>query len=307
MKYPKLIILYGRFQTTTNWKQQRMIDGGATCMYREMAQTFGEIIYLAPQKISKKWEKCFISKKTLIDYLKSFPDAVIWSVKHDLNKDSVLNLIPNKKVYYSCCSYDMYNSKCDISLVDLPSRIKNNGKLWVKGKNPTYWKPSNNKIYDLLIMGSRGDKNELFFLKNMQQTDKEYSILWIGGDKFRDKQINKKHQVCYTPFFSMEDVRKHIPLAKMGVILSEHPAEGFPQSFLEMTMCGVPVVYLFKGSPNRVYSGNFTGIVDKHIVSAVVEDKLSTWTMERSESVREYAKNNYSLEKSYESILFGLE
>lgn len=307
MKYPKLVILYGRFQNGVNWKQQRMIEEGCTCMYRTYAEKFGEIIYLAPQALHEPWEKSIPDKEKLIKYLLTQPNAIIWSVKYDPMKDEVLKLLDNKKVYYSCCSYNMYNKNCDISLVDLPERVSRNGVLWVKGKDPDYWKPNKKKLFDFLIVGPRGDKNELFFLNEMQKTKGTYTIQWIGGETYKDR-IQSKHDVLYTPFLTMEQMRESIPHSKIGVILSEHPAEGFPQTFLEMTMCGVPVVYLFKGIPNRTCLDNCFGIIDKYDIANRVEDIMTCYSIERvSVRVRKYAIENYSLEKSYESILKGLK
>lgn len=305
MKYPKLIILYGRFQTETNWKQDRMITGGATCGYRSYAQKFGEIIYLAPQECTKPWEKSIPDKEELIKYLLTQPNAIIWSVKHDPLKDEVLQLLEHRKVFYSCCAYNMYNKYCDISLVDLPERVSRNGVLWVKGKDPDYWQPNKRKMFDFLIMGARGDKNELFFIEQMQNTKREYSILWIGGEAFKNR-IQSKHEILYTPFLSMDQVRNNIPTAKIGVILSEHPAEGFPQSFLEMTMCGVPVIYLVKGWMNNVYYRNCWSIKDKANIVEVTEKVLHGYENDYSCLTRKYTIENYSLEKSYESILRGL-
>lgn len=303
-----LVILYGRFQKHKNLKQQRMIDGGSTCMYRELASKYGEIIYLAPQDVCGEYDRVITDDTELFHYLDDLPsDVIVWSVKCDEYKDIVLRLLINKKrlIYYSCCSNNMYNDNCDHSLVDLPERVKKNALLWVKGKDPEYWLPSKNKVYDFLLVNPRGDKNEEFFLREMQRSKKEYSILWIGGEKFKDR-VRSKHEITYTPFLSKNEVRKHIPICKVGVILSEHPAEGFPQVFLEMTMCGVPVVYLYRGTPNRVYADNFIGIVEKKIVVEVAENVLGKWSVELSNEVRLYAIKNYSLEKCYESILKGV-
>lgn len=310
MNKPHLIILYGKFGYTPNPKQQKMIVGGCTCMYREYAKKYGEIIYLQPQNCYQDWEMSICSPDHVLEYLSAHPDSIVWSVKHDPEKDKILKLISNKKVYYSCCNRNMYNKHCDISLVDLPERVKGNGNavLWVKGKDPDYWLPSNRKWSDILLIGHRGDKNELFFLEKMKESKKEYDITWIGG--IANKQlINTKHQVLYTPFLTMDKVRKTIPGSKIGIILSEHPCEGFPQTFLEMTMCGLPVVYLSKGLPNRVYSDNMYSIIDKNNVVDVVENlikKVNDYPV-CSAKTRDYAIENYSIERSYESILKGLK
>lgn len=304
-KYPHLIILYGRFQKEKNWKQQRMIDGGSTCMYREFAKKFGEIIYLAPQDCNSEYDKSINNLGTLTEYLLENPNAIVWSVKHCSFKDTVLSVIPNKKVYYSCCAYNTINPYCDISLVDRSDRLKKNARLWVKGKDHLYWQSSREKSYDFLIMGSRGDKNEEFFLFEMCGIDKGYSILWIGGEKYKGR-IKSNHEINYTPFLSMNKVKNTIPIAKVGVILSEHPAEGFPQSFLEMTMCGLPVIYLSTGYENGIYTRNLIEIRDKKYISNVAKIVIEGWTQQLSDNVREYAIANYSLEKSYESILNNL-
>ncbi len=312
MKYPKLILLYGRFQKGTNWKQQRMISEGCTCMYRNYAEKFGEIIYLAPQECAKPWEKSIPDKDQLIKYLNKQPNAIIWSIKFDPMKDEVLKLLDNKKVYYSCCSYYMYNKYCDISLVDLPERVSRNGVLWVKGKDPDYWQPNKRKLFDFLIVGPRGDKNELFFLNEMQKTKREYSIQWIGGEAYKNR-IQSKHEVLYTPFLTMGQMKETIPHSKIGVILSEHPAEGFPQTFLEMTMCGLAVLYLTKETFHPIYIENCWPILNKNLIAEQAEGLIEfinqtnpVYTKDIYGTTRKYAIENYSLEKSYESILKGL-
>jgi len=136
MKYPYLIVIYGRFQDAENKKQQLMIDEKCTCGYRPYAKKFGEIIYLAPQKVKEPWEKSITKQIELFQYLKTKPNSIVWSVKFDPQKDVVLKDLPNKKVYYSCCSRNMINSFCDISLVDTENRLERNARLWVKGKDP---------------------------------------------------------------------------------------------------------------------------------------------------------------------------
>lgn len=304
--YPHLIILYGRFQKEQNWKQQRMIDGGSTCMYREFAEKFGTIIYLAPQDCSSGYDESICDLGTLLQYLKQYPNSIVWSVKHDPKKDEVLKQIPNKKFYYSCCAHNTINQACDISLVDRYDRLKDNAKMWVKGKSPDYWTPEKNKVYDFVIVGHRGDKNELFFLLEMCGVGQVCSILWIGGEKFKNK-IDTHHEVYYTPFLSMEAVSYCIQLAKIGIILSEHPSEGFPQTFLEMTMSGVPVIYLSNNDQeNRVYQKNYIKIKNKKQIALAAAHVLYEWTQEISDETRKRAIENYSLEKSYESILEGL-
>ena len=89
----------------------------------------------------------------------------------------------------------MYNLKCNVSLVDTPKRVRKNAKLWFKGKNPNYWKPLDDikKEYDYLFIGTRGDKNEIYFLKKLNEIKKKRKILWIGGYGFKNKIPNQKN------------------------------------------------------------------------------------------------------------------
>ena len=93
-------------------------------------------------------------------------------LKKSVVKDIILSKIQNKKVYYSCNSKNRYNSFCDVSLVDTQGRLKGvpNGHVWFKGKNPDYWYPSTKKEYDYILVGGRGDKNELYFLNGIEKS-----------------------------------------------------------------------------------------------------------------------------------------
>ncbi len=305
MKYPHLIILYGKFSNKLHEKQQRMVEGKSTCMYREFGRRFGKIIYLAKQECTQKWDKSITNPIKLFEYLKLYPDSIIWSVKHDPEKDKILRLLPNKKVYYSCCTYNMYNPFCDISLVDTTDRIRDNAHLWVKGKDPDFWYPVRKvKLADYLFIGKRGDKNEIWFINQLtKEVRQQRTVLWIGGEKHASKIKKTHHKIICTPFKPMPEVRDLICTAKVGVILSEIPAEGFPQTFLEMTMVGVPVVYM--GPYNKTYSKNCYHKNGKDNVVEVAEEMLIHPKVYCNP--RQYATENYSLEKSYESILRGLK
>ena len=149
-----LIILYGDISNKSNWKQQRMIDGGSTCGYREYARNFGHIIYLCPQKIKLPWEHSIVKPKNVIKFINKYPDAIVWSVKHSPQKDNqILSQIKNKKIYYSCNAKNCYNQYCDVSLVDTEKRVKKNAKIWFKGKDPLYWQTSKEKEFDYVFNG----------------------------------------------------------------------------------------------------------------------------------------------------------
>lgn len=302
-KIKKLIILYGDMINKSNWKVQRMIDNKSSCGYREYAKNFGLIIYMTPQKIKLPWEHVILKTQNIINFINKYPNSIIWSVKYSNKKDQlILSKIKNKKIYYSCNSKNMYNNNCDVSLVDTPKRIRRNAKIWFKGKDPNYWKPLNEKekIYDYLLIGPRGDKNELYFLNRLNEIKEKRKVLWIGGEKHQ-KKIKTHHEVICTPFIGQNEVRDLIPKAKVGILFTELKVEGFPQSFLEMTMCGLPVVYNINGPRNDFYFYKNNCLLSpkkKLIKSAEIllknRDQIKC---------RQIAINNYSLEKSYERIL----
>ena len=310
MKYPHLIILYGRFGDKQHMKQQAMIDGKSVCGYRDMAKRFGEIIYLCPQKCKHEgWDSSLMHKNGLLAYLRDKPDSIIWSVKHDPTgqKDRLLEQLPNKRVFYSCCAYHVINRSCNISLCDTPGRVKDNGVLWVKGKDPGFWKPQGNKkAFDYCMIGKRGDKNEVWFIDQLTANVKEQRhILWIGGAKHAYKIKKTHHNVIYTEFTGPEGVRNYIDLCKVGVLLSEIPAEGMPQSLIEMLIMGVPVVYLGPQSPLYKCSG-LVHQKDKKHATLYAENLLSEIDIDKSNRVMLGAIEAFTLEKSYESILRGL-
>ena len=295
-----LIILYGKFGEKHNEKQQRMIDGECVCGYRDYARHFGEIIYMCPQNVDDKFSKVITSKDDLVKYLKTKPESLVWSVKHDPQKDDVLRQIYNKKVYYSCCNRDMINLNCDVSLVDTEDRISHNAKLWVKGKDKKYWVYHYKKHYDYVLCGRRNDKNESWFINQLTKEVKEKRrIVWVGGKRWAYLIDKSHHDINLLDFSSPYTVKKIFGMSKVGALLSEHPSEGFPQTFLEMTMCGLPVVYM--GPKQNIYIKNCCYLKDKSTAIYNAEFLLKenpSWY-----DIRQYAIENYSLEKSYESIL----
>ena len=299
---PKLIILYGRFGDKLHEKQQAMIEGRSNCGYLEYSKKYGFHVYLTPQIITEPHTLTITSPAFVKMFIDRYPSAIIWSVKHDEKKDQLLQVIPNKKIYYSCCSYNMYNPYCDFSLVDTKKRLESVGKnaaIHVKGKDPDYWYPEGGRVYDYVLFGKRGDKNEAFFIKKLtREVPERRSILWIGGEKHRKSIPDTHHGVFLTPFLGKDAVRDHMRRGKVGVILSDIPAEGFPQTFLEMTMLGLPVVYM--GPKNHVYMGTDNGLyVNKNTCAEGAELLLRNRDHVRC---RAFAVNNYSLDKSFENM-----
>ena len=299
-----LIILYGEISNKSKWKHQRMIDGGATCGYREYARKFGHIVYVTPQKVKLPWEHSIIEPKNILKFISKYPDAVIWSVKTGKRKESeVLSKIKNKKVYYSCNASNRNSKHSHINLIDTPGRIKrpNKDMLWMKGKDPDYWKPiHDHSEFDYLLIGTRGDKNEVFFLKQLNSVKGKRRILWIGGQKHSHK-VKTNHEVVYTKFVGQDNVRNNISRGKVGILFTELKIEGFPQSFLEMTMCGVPVVYNKRGPRNAFYfhDDNCRMSLKKNLV----ENAEYLLKNRNPKACRKIAIENYSIEKSYQRIL----
>ena len=297
----KLIILYGDIGTTSWKKAQNLIDGVYTCGYRDYAEKFGCIIYMTPQKVSKDWEYSMPNPSDVIEFINQYPEAIVMAIKYAPDRDSQILLnVRNKKLYYSCCNKNMYNSFCDISLVDSEKRLKRNAKLFVKGKDPDFWKPIDvSKEYDYLLIGRRGDKNESFFLSSLNRIKKDRRILWIGGYNHRRK-IKTRHYVNYTKPLSKEGVRDNISKAKVGILFSEL-GEGFPQSFLEMTMCGVPVVYNAKAPINNIYMQSPYNCLLANRNNLIKKSEILLKTFDKN-ACRKVSVDNYSMNKFYEWI-----
>jgi len=299
-----LIILYGVISNKAQPKYQRMINGNATCGYREYARKFGHIIYMAPQKVSLPWEHVILKPENVIKFINKYPDAIVWAVKHNPQRDKeILTKIANKKIYYSCNAANRGNPYCNVSLIDTTARLKKttNGKIWVKGKDPDYWKPvANEKEFDYLLIGRRGDKNEIYFLNKLNSVKEKRRILWIGG-KEHQRKVSCKHDVVYTKFLPQDKVRDNISRAKVGVLFTELKIEGFPQSFIEMAMCGVPVVYNIRASRNEFYFHKWNHrMCEKHTLIKTAESLLRKHD---SIKCRDITVKNCSIERSYERIL----
>ena len=309
MKFPPLIILYGSMGDKHNAKVQKMIDGRSVCGYRSHAEKFGEIIYMAPQNLSKPWERCITSKAQLALYLEGLPsDCIIWCVKHDKDgrRDDVVRRLNHRSVYYSCCSLDTFNPNCNISLVDTSARIKNKRmKLWVKGKDRGWWYENSPKFFDYCLIGRRADKNEQWFISELTEKVKQKrSIMWIGGEGHKIPKTH--HHVATTPFCGPEIVRNGINSCRVGINATEHPCEGFPQSLVEMQICGLPCVYLDTAPWNDLYIGMRglfwpTPIARSPKEEVVIKAEKFLANIEKINIV-----SHLTLENSYQSILNAL-
>jgi hypothetical protein len=282
-----------------------MIDERWTCGYREYAKQPGVvIIYPRPQEnIKHSWEMIMPRGEGLVDYCKSHPNAVVWSVKKDKRKNALMAQIPNFKVYYSSCANHGIQKFANMNLVDTKARLRGRSAIHLKGKDPSFWKPIDQpKKYDYLLMGKRADKNEIYFLQQLNSIKKPRSVLWLGGikhGKAARRTLADHHSIEVTPMYGMTAVRDHISKAKVGVLYSELAVEGFPQTFLEMTMCGVPVVYGGPQNKHYFFPENCERPKKKHIIIAA-EDLLTRYD---PKACRKRAVENYSIEKSIEQIL----
>jgi glycosyltransferase involved in cell wall biosynthesis len=288
-----------------------MIDGGTTCGYRPYAEKYGHIIYLAPQDVKEDWEHSMTAKQAR-EFIGDRPDAVVWAIKHDPARDKkVLRHLSNQTLYYSCNSKNLYNKHAKISLVDTKERAKGgkNTRIHIKGKDPDFWKPVNDwKEFDYVMMGRRADKNEMLVIDHLNRDISETRrILWIGGKEHEKKIRSKRHEVVCTEFEGAEFVRDHISKARVGILFTAHAAEGFPQSLLEMKMCGVPVIYSTSGPYNPHYFPAGTGYVASKgdLVEKCEIQLRDTFLSEvASEKVcRENAIKSFSLEASYRNLI----
>jgi len=134
----------------------------------------------------------------------------------------------------------------------------------------------------------------------LNEVKEKRRILWVGGVKHKNKVVCY-HDVVYTPFIGQDETRNNIIRAKVGVLFTELKIEGFPQSFLEMSMCGVPVVYNINGPRNEYYFHVYNHVLcsKKDIVKAA--EKL---LRDRDpEKCRKVSIENFRLDKSYRRML----
>jgi len=300
----KLIILYGggSDQHPLSEKTKSLLRGEMTCGYREYAQTMGGVIvYMTNErKKSRSNDLFFNSRSDMIEYCNSNKEAIVWSVKSDPSKNHILKRITNFKMHYPCQGRNMVDKYCHINLVDSSSRlVQDNCKVFFKGKNCDFWKPNNKtKEFDYVIMGRKDNKNQSYFIDRLNSIKDKRSVLWIGGDRYRDK-VRSRHRVEYTSVLSPSEVRRNICRARVGVLCSDIKTEGFPQSFLEMTMCGVPVAY--KGTLNHYYFDR----VNCELVSnrkKIVSSSELLLLRANSSDCRKFAMETYSIKKSIDQF-----
>lgn len=303
---PRLIILYGNASKDRSSKVQQLVDGKLTCGYRDYAQHYGCIAYLVPvNNIKKSWEYVFPEGRGIVEFCRNYPDAIVWSVKLGNSlKNSILDQIKNRKLYYSCCSRNIVNNCCHISLVDTVDRLpksSSNVRLWIKGKDPEFWKPvSEQKIYDYVVVGRpKPSKNQKLFVKQLaRECPHTRTVLWIGGGEGR--KLIGNHQLVSTPLLPPNRVRDLMCLARVGVLFTQYEDEGFPQSLLELTMCGVPVIYSTDGPYNSAYFSPHSAI--RTTKRNLIKDAENMLKLADPVTCRSYAINNYTLLSSFEML-----
>jgi hypothetical protein len=297
----KLIIIYGDFGAEPSAKCQKLIDGQLTCGYREYAKLFGEIIYLNPVKVRQPWEKAITSPEELRRYIDSQGSHLLWLVKHAPERDRVIG--KRRCLYYSCGSENVYNPIATVSLVDDVSRIQNDRcRVWFKGKDPDVWAPDSPiRQYDYLVMGRDAPgKNQKFFISLLDNVEEARSVLWIGGEG-KIAPYRGIHKIDTTPMLPPDRVAQHIEKARVGILFTEYKKEGFPQSFLEMTMMGVPVVYNAAAPGNTYYFKPHNSVLTTR--KKLIADAERLLATADADKCRAEAISAYSIYNSYENLL----
>jgi len=242
----------------------------------------------------------------IVDYCNTWPNAVVWSLKKWTDaKADLLKRIRNRKIHYSCGAHDLYNPHCDVSLVDCEQRIYHKSmRTWIKGKDPDKWPLlTAERKYDYCVIGKpKAGKNQGWFINELADNLAEpRSFLWIGGSKeVIDIKISQ-HSCLTIPYVATDCLPALFAQCKVGAVFTTYEDEGFPQSYLEMAMCGLPVVYHESapwsdcyGSPNISVRANSKNVV----ALAETLRREANHTACRSDAV-----NQFSIEKSIDSIL----
>lgn len=302
-----MIILYGPLGNHDRDKQQSLIDGKLVCAYREYASIFGSIVYLCEQdNIVQPWEHSLATEDAVLNYCRSRPDDIVLSIKHNEPKDGLLRKIRNPKLYHACSAWNTVNPNCDISLVDTEERIVNAScRILYKGRDENIWKPTGaEKEFDYLLIGRAGNKGQMKFLEKLRSLKERRTVLWIGGSRYKKKASKipgKRHHIKFTDMLGPAEVSNLISKGKVGILFTEFDGEGFPETFMELTLCGVPVVYSNIGPYNKKYFHAHNSVItdEKGLLSAAENLRKS----HNPELCRKEAVENYTLKSSYEYMV----
>lgn len=246
---PRLIIICGNPHAGDSPKYDRIFSQDVTFGYRDYARVAGALIF--PFSISgelRSYEAAVNDPDAIAEYCNAWPDAVVWSLKAwTPEKVALLQRIKNRKVHYSCGARNTFNPHCDVSLVDDPIRVSNKHmRLWIKGKDPQQWPLlSDTRVYDYLVLGRNkpGKNQKLFYSMIFDSVASPRSVLWVGGSDVEEEIPAGIHKLHLVPFAKSVDLPSYFAKCKVGGLFTEWHDEGFPQSYLEMAMCGLPVVY----------------------------------------------------------------
>lgn len=257
----ELVILYGDVSVTAPPKTLSIIRGDLTCGYRDYARRFGTIVYPFPMAPTQAYERSAPDLDTFVSFMASKPDAVLWVIKAGSpQRDAWIRAVACPKLYYSCCASDLAHESCDFSLVDTVkrARVHPTCRVWVKGKDADLWQPQGEeRVYDYVLIGrDKPGKNQKLFLRHLSdelQTSRR--VVWVGGSRSTRAYSERwgAHVVDFLPMSGPAQVRRCLSSSRVGILFTKYRNEGFPQSFLELAMCGTPVVYSVHGPYNSSY------------------------------------------------------
>lgn len=305
VEHPKLIILCGNPHAQTSDKYERIFGGGFNFGYSDYARVAGCILFAFPVNFPlSSWMGCFPDGDGLVDYCCRYPDALVFSIKpSDKRKARLLQKLPHAKVYYSCGKRAGYDSSCDVSVVDDPARVTNDRtRLWVKGKDSVFWAPSPaERVYDYVMVGrTKKGKNYELFLDLLAKSDAPpRRVLWVAGPSPGVTRLGV-HELEQIEYSSATIIRGLLSRSRVGILFTAYPDEGFPQVFLEMVMCGVPVVYRDKAPWQSCY--DHPAICVRTGQDRLIASAESLLARADAAACRQVAESRFSLDKSVASL-----
>lgn len=305
----ELVILYGDVSATAPAKTLSLIRGELTCGYRDYARRFGTIVYPFPMRPLFAYEHSAPDQVAFASFIASKPDAVLWVVKTGgPRRDAWIRAADRRKLYYSCGASDLVYESCDFSLVgtEKRARVHPSCRVWVKGKDADFWQSrGEERIYDYVLLGrDKPGKNQKLFLQHLRDELKtSRRVVWVGGSRSREAYAERwgTHEVEFLPMLSPDRVRCYLSSSRVGILFTKYKNEGFPQSFLEMAMCGTPVVYSAHGPHQASYfHDSLAAITDERGLIMVAEA-----LRERADaaSCRTEAVRRFELEVSYQCLM----